>query len=151
MISNEAYMEAISESIAKGDYRFEIMLPEGITQEEAAEDGALFYRGNQLVGGYKVVHFEKGILPAVHDNQELILKQLKEKVKDQIDLTGFSGEITDERLITAVFSNGSTEYTHYILSYGQVGTQYDIWLDKTLLDQETIDSIMWGGAQLVEQ
>lgn len=150
MISNEAYMAAISESMARGDYCFEIVLPEGIIQEETAVDGALFYRGTQLVGGYKVIHFEKGILPSVHDNQELVLKQLKEEVKDQIDLTDFSGEITDERLITAVFSNGSREYTHYILSYGQAGTQYDIWLDKALLDQQEVDSIIWG-AQLVEK
>lgn len=150
MVSNEAYMAAISESMAMGDYCFEIVLPEGIIQEETAADGALFYRGTQLVGGYKVIHFEKGILPSVHDNQELVLKQLKEEVKDQIDLTDFSGEITDERLITAVFSNGSREYTHYILSYGQAGTQYDIWLDKALLDQQEVDSIIWG-AQLVEK
>lgn len=149
MISNEAYMEAISELMAKGDYRFEVELPEGITQEETAASGALFYRGDQIIGGYKVVHFEKGILPAVHDNKELILERLKEEVKDQIDLTDFSGEITDERLITAVFSNGDKEYTHYILSYGQIGTQYDLWLDKALLDEQTVNSIMWG-AKLVE-
>ena len=68
---------------------------------------------------------------------------------DQIDLSEFNGEITDEALITAVFTNGSAEYTHFILSYGQVGTQYVIWLDTATLDQATIDSVLWG-AHLVK-
>lgn len=147
-VSTEAYMDAISESLALGDYHFEVDLPDGITSTNTSSEGALFYQDGRVIGGYKVIHFEKGILPAVHDNKEMILDRLKESVMDQIDMTDFSAEITDEELITAVFSNGDKEYTHYILSYGQIGTQYDLWFDTLLLDQHTVNSIMWG-AKLV--
>jgi hypothetical protein len=93
---------------------------------------------------------EKGILPAVNDNEELILARLKEYLMDQIDLSNYSGKITDQALITAVFTSDNVEYTLFILSYGQIGTQYVIWLDTATLEQDTVDSIMWG-AQLVKK
>lgn len=148
-ISPEDHMAAIAEKIDNGEYKFEVSLPEGVTQRPMTE-GALFYLDGQVIGGYKVVHFEKGILPAVQDNKDLILARLKEYIMDQIDLSDFDGAVTNEVLITAVFTNDSKEYTHFILSYGQVGTQYVIWLDTAILDQETIDGIMWG-AQLVKK
>lgn len=148
-VSSEAYMTAIGEKIDAGEYLFEVDLPDGVAKESVTDDGALFYMNGQLIGGYKTVHFEKGILPAVQDNRDLIVERLKEYMMDQIDLSEFNGEITDEALITAVFTNGSAEYTHFILSYGQVGTQYVIWLDTATLDQATIDSVLWG-AHLVK-
>lgn len=148
-ISSEAYMTAIGEKIDAGEYRFEVDLPENVTQGSTTDNSALFYLNNQVIGGYKIVHFEKGILPAVQENSDLIVERLKEYMLDQIDLSDFNGEITDEALITAVFTNGIDEHTLFILSYGQVGTQYVIWLDTAILDQATIDSIMWG-ARLVK-
>ena len=65
-------------------------------------------------------------------------------MKDQIDLSGFDGEITDESLITAVFTSENEEYSHFILPYGQIGTQYDVWLDTKSLDQATVDTILMG-------
>lgn len=147
MVSSQAYADAVAESMAREEYKFDVILPEGIEKKGQTEDGALFYQNGQLVGGYKIIHFEKGILPAVHENQELILERLKTYLINQIDMTDFHGEIIDKSLITARFSNGETEYTHYILSYGQVGTQYDIWLDATFLDQSTVGDII-SGAQL---
>ena len=90
------------------------------------------------------MHFEKGILPAVHDNRNLIVERLREYVKDQIDLSGFDGKITDESLITAVFTSENEEYSHFILPYGQIGTQYDVWLDTKSLVQATVDTILMG-------
>ena len=143
-ISSEDYMTALGEKIDDGEYRFEVSLPEGVSQESTATDGVLFYKNGEVIGGYKVVHFEKGILPEVQDNKDLILERLKEYMNDQIDLSDFNGEITDEVLITAVFTNGSNEYTLFIRSYGQVGTQYVVWLDTAKLDQTTVESIVWG-------
>ena len=143
-ISSEDYMTAMGEKVDSGEYRFAVSLPEGFTQEPTADDGALFYRNGQMIGGYKTVHFEKGILPAVQDNRDLIVERLREYVKDQINLSGFDGKITDESLITAVFKSGNEEYSHFILPYGQVGTQYDIWLDTKNLDQSTVDTILMG-------
>ena len=143
-ISSEDYMAAMGEKIDSGEYRFDVSLPEGMTKEPTADDGALFYRNGQMIGGYKTVHFEKGILPAVHDNRNLIVERLREYVKDQIDLSGFDGEITDESLITAVFTSENEEYSHFILPYGQIGTQYDVWLDTKSLDQATVDTILMG-------
>lgn len=148
-VSSEAYMTAIGEKIDAGEYQFEVDLPEGVAQESVTDDGALFYIDGQVIGGYKTVHFEKGILPAVQENGGLIVERLKEYMRDQIDLSEFNGEITDEALITVAFTNGSDEYTLFILSYGQVGTQYVIWLDTANLNQTTVDSIMWG-AHLVK-
>jgi hypothetical protein len=148
-ISSEQHMEAIAGKIDNGEYTFAVNLPDVITQEQAS-DGSLFYMAGQLIGGYKVVHFEKGILPAVNDNEELILARLKEYLMDQIDLSNYSGKITDQALITAVFTSDNVEYTLFILSYGQIGTQYVIWLDTATLEQDTVDSIMWG-AQLVKK
>lgn len=147
-ISSEDYMTALGGKIDNGEYRFAVTLPEHISQKPAT-DGTLFYKDGQVIGGYKVVHFEKGILPAVQDNKDLIVSRLKEYMMDQIDLSDFNGEIADEVLITAVFTNGSDEYSHFIHSYGQVGTQYVIWLDTANLDQTTINSIVWG-AQIIK-
>lgn len=143
-ISSEDYMAAMGEKIDSGEYRFDVSLPEGMAKEPTADDGALFYRNGQMIGGYKTVHFEKGILPAVHDNRNLIVERLREYVKDQIDLSGFDGEITDESLITAVFTSENEEYSHFILPYGQIGTQYDVWLDTKSLDQATVSTILMG-------
>lgn len=148
-VSSEAYMTAIGEKIDAGEYRFEVDLPESIAKSATTDNGALFYLNDQVIGGYKIVHFEKGILPAVQENSGLIVERLREYMMDQIDLSDFNGDITDDALITAVFTNGSDEYTLFILSYGQIGTQYVIWLDTEILDQATIDSIMWG-ARLVK-
>lgn len=142
MVSTQALADAIAESMAQKEYMLEVILPDGIVEKDQTEDGALFYQNGNLVGGYKTVHFEKGILPAVHENQNMILEHLKECLIDQIDLTEYSGEIIDEVFITARFSNGDTEYTHYILTCGQVGTQYDIWFNEKLLDSSTVTSII---------
>ena len=142
MVSTQALADAIAESMAQKEYMLEVILPDGIVEKDQTEDGALFYQNGNLVGGYKTVHFEKGILPAVHENQNMILEHLKECLIDQIDLTEYSGEIIDEVFITARFSNGDTEYTHYILTYGQVGTQYDIWFNEKLLDSSTVTGII---------
>lgn len=148
MISTQAFADAVAESMAQKEYQFEVTLPSGIVERDSSDDGALFYQNGNLVGGYKTIHFEKGILPEVHKNQNLILDRLKEYLMDQIDLSGFSGEIIDEVRITARFSNGDIEYTHYILSFGQVGTQYDIWFNEKLLDSSTVTSII-SNAELV--
>lgn len=148
-ISSQAYADAVAESMAKNEYQFEITLPSNIKSEEQTEEGALFYENGQLVGGYKIIHFEKGILPEAQKNQDIILSRLKEYLADQVDLTEFSGEIFDDGLITVEFRNDDTVYTHYLLSYGQVGTQYDIWVDKNKLNQNTINSII-AGAELVQ-
>lgn len=148
MVSTQALADTIAESMAQKEYQLEVVLPAGIVEKDQTEDGALFYQNDNLVGGYKTIHFEKGILPAVHENQNMILEHLKEYLIDQIDLTEYSGEIIDEVFITARFSNGDTEYTHYILTYGQVGTQYDIWFNEKLLDSNTVTSII-SNAQLV--
>lgn len=148
MISTQAFADSIAESMAQEKYQLEVILPAGIVEKDQTEDGALFYQNGNLVGGYKTIHFEKGILPAVHENQNLILESLKEYLMDQIDLSDYSGEIIDEALITARFNNGDTEYTHYILSYGQVGTQYDIWFNEKMIDSNTVTSII-SKAQLV--
>lgn len=150
MISSQAYADAIAESMANEEYQFEVVLPEGIVLGDQTEDGALFYQNGQLVGGYKTIYFEKGILPAVHENQELIIERMKEYLADQIDLAAFTGEIIDEGLITVRFSNGTTEYTHYIMTYGQVGIQYDIWFDENILNKNTVNNIIWG-AKLIKQ
>ncbi len=150
MISSQAYADAIAESMASEEYQFEVVLPEGIVLGDQTDDGALFYQNGQLVGGYKTIYFEKGILPAVHENQELIIERMKEYLADQIDLSAFTGEIIDEGLITVRFSNGTTEYTHYIMTYGQVGIQYDIWFDENILNKNTVNNIIWG-AKLIKQ
>jgi len=148
MISTQALADSIAESMAQKEYQLDVLLPAGIVEKDQTEAGALFYQNGNLVGGYKTIHFEKGILPAVHENQNLILESLKEYLMDQIDLSDYSGEIIDEVFITARFSNGDTEYTHYILTYGQVGTQYDIWFNEKLLDSNTVTSII-SNAQLI--
>lgn len=148
MISTQALADSIAESMAQKEYQLDVLLPAGIVEKDPTEAGALFYQNGNLVGGYKTIHFEKGILPAVHENQNLILESLKEYLMDQIDLSDYSGEIIDEVFITARFSNGDTEYTHYILTYGQVGTQYDIWFNEKLLDSNTVTSII-SNAQLI--
>lgn len=150
MISSQAYADAMAESMANEEYQFEVVLPEGIVLGDQTEDGALFNQNGQLVGGYKTIYFEKGILPAVHENQELIIERMKEYLADQIDLAAFTGEIIDEGLITVRFSNGTTEYTHYIMTYGQVGIQYDIWFDENILNKNTVNNIIWG-AKLIKQ
>ena len=148
-ISSQAYADAVAESMAKNEYQFEITLPSNIKSEEQTEEGALFYENGQLVGGYKVIHFEKGILPEAQKNQDIILSRLKEYLADQVDLTEFSGEVFDDGLITVEFRNNDIVYTHHLLSYGQVGTQYDIWVDKNKLNKDTINSIV-AGAELVK-
>lgn len=148
MVSNQAYADAIAESMAQEEYRLDITLPEGLCTKDETEDGALFYQNGQLVGGYKVIHFEKGILSNVDENHDMILECLREYLADQVNLTNFSGEIIiEEGLITAQFSDGEIEYTHYILSYGQIGTQYDIWFDESKIDQNSVKNIIYG-AQL---
>ena len=87
-------------------------------------------------------HFEKGILPSVQENHDLILERMREYLKDQIDLTDFSGEIISEAPITVQFRNSETEYTHYILSYGQVGTQYDVWFERGKVEEDAIQFII---------
>lgn len=141
-ISSQAYADAIAESMAQEEYRFDLALPSGIRCEEQTEAGALLYQKDALVGGYKVIHFEKGILPSVQENHDLILERMREYLKDQIDLTDFSGEIISEAPITVQFRNSETEYTHYILSYGQVGTQYDVWFERGKVEEDAIQFII---------
>lgn len=141
-ISSQAYADAIAESMAQEEYRFDLALPSGIRCEEQTESGALLYQKEALVGGYKVIHFEKGILPSVQENHDLILERMREYLKDQIDLTAFSGEIISESPITIQFRSSATEYTHHILSYGQVGTQYDIWFEEGQLEEDAIQFII---------
>lgn len=150
MISSQAYADAIAESMAAEGYQFEIALPAGIVQREQTEDGALFYQNGQLVGGYKTVHFENGFRNSVEENQELVIERLKGYLADQIDLTSFTGEIIDDGMIVVRFTNGSTEYTHYVINYGQGGTQYDMWFDENILDKNTVNNIVWG-SKLVKQ
>lgn len=150
MISSQAYADAIAESMAAEDYQFKIVLPAGIVLGDQTEDGALLYQNGQLVGGYKTVYFENGFRNSVEENQELVIERLKGYLDDQIDLSAFTGEIIDEGLIIVKFTNGSTEYTHYVISYGQDGTQYDMWFDESILNKNTVDYIVWG-SQLVKQ
>lgn len=146
-VSSEAYMTAIGKEIDSGDMEFVVELPDGLTQTSVT-DGALFHQMERTIGGYKVVHFEKGILPEAEKNQAMILGQLQNDLRDQIDLSEFDGEITAQGLITAEFAKDGSAYAVYILSYGQVGTQYVIWLDTAALDQAIADSIVQG-AQIV--
>ena len=131
------------------EYTFEVRLPEGISQEPTGEDGALFYQESKLIGGYQVVHFEDSILLAVEENQERILTELREYMENQVDLSGFEGEITgqeritEERTITA-FTNGEQMYSLFILSYGQLETQYVVWVDSSALEQSVVEEILWG-------
>ena len=142
MISQEAMNAAISQSMAQKNYRFVPVLPAGMTQQNVTEDGALYYQGEQLIGGYKVVHFENGILPAAKENLDFIVSQLITAVKEQMDFTGYETALVGEQLPTIAFRKGDCEYTHYIYTFGQAGTQYDIWLDTTILDDEEAISIV---------
>lgn len=145
-LTNEEYADAIAESMAKEEYDFVFDLPNGITRNNISEDSALLYKDGIVIGGYKTVHFEKGILPAAKENQQIILDYLRENVMKEIDPGDFNAEITnDSVVITAEFSNDSKKYTHNILSYGQVGTQYDLWFDAAALDQTTRANILWSG------
>lgn len=150
MISSQAYADAIAESMAAEDYQFELALPTGIVLGDQTEDGALLYQNGQLVGGYKTVYFENGFRNSVEENQELVIERLKGYLADQIDLSAFTGEIIDDGLILVRFTNESTEYTHYVINYGQGGTQYDMWFDENILNKNTIDYIVWG-SQLIKQ
>ena len=146
MVSTQAYADAIAESMAQEEYQFVVTLPEGMDCQKETNEGALFYQGAKLVGGYKIIHFEKGILPAASENHDLIVSRIKEYLSDQIDLSDFSGKVDDEGLITVQF-NGVV-YTHYLLTYGQVGTQYDVWFDDSQVEQDTVNAII-DGANLV--
>lgn len=142
-ISNEEYMEALNAAMEGKEYVLEMTLPEGITREDTSDTSARLYRDGQVVGGYQTVHFEEGVLPQAQENREQILSYLEQNVMSQIDDAEMSGEIVDEELITVVFSNETKEYTHYILYYGQLGTQYDLWFDTSLLEEETAQQILW--------
>lgn len=148
MVSNQAYADAIAESMAQEEYQFVVPLPEGMDCQKETNEGALFYQGVKLVGGYKIIHFEKGILPAASENHDLIVSRIKEYLSDQIDLSDFSGKVNDEGLITVQFSGDGVVYTHYLLTYGQVGTQYDVWFDESQVEQDTVNAIV-DGAYLV--
>ncbi len=146
MVSNEQYNDAIAESMAQEEYEFTVTMPQGYTQTEVT-DGAMFYRDGELVGGHKVIHFEKGILPDLETNRDLVLSRLTEDLKDQVDMTGFDGTLDKKGFITATFTKDDKEYTHYITSYGQVGTQYDLWFDTSLLTEDEVNAILFS-AQL---
>lgn len=145
-LTNEEYADAIAESMAKEEYDFVFDLPNGITRNNISEDSALLYKDGIVIGGYKTVHFEKGILPAAKENQQIILDYLRENVMNEIESGDFNAEITNDNVvITAEFSNDNKTYIHNILSYGQVGTQYDLWFDAAALDQTTRANILWSG------
>ena len=64
----------------------------------------------------------------------------------QIVLSEYQGEIIADMPITLRFTNQGAENTHYILSYGQIGTQYDLWFDSKVLDEDTIAQIIQHAA-----
>lgn len=138
IISSEVYNAAIAESMAKETYRFVIPLSEGFTREDTSDSAALLYQNGKLVGGYNIVHFEKGILPNIQENQQMVIDTLWKDIQSTIDATELHGELTNEGLITIVFSNEETEYTHYILSFGQIGTQYDLWFQTSEVPESAI-------------
>lgn len=142
-VSSEKVNEAIAESMAQEEYEFTVTMPQGYTQTKVT-DGAMFYRDSELVGGHKVIHFEKGILPDLETNRDLVLSRLTEDLKDQVDMTGFDGTLSHTTgPIIAVFENDGQQYTHYIFGYGQVGTQYDLWFDTSLLTEDEVNAIMY--------
>ena len=141
-ISTEDFMNAISKEMDKHTYQFTVDLPSQLLMEQVGDDGAVFLRDGSIVGGYKVVHFEKGILPKVHENRDIVLQRIVDDLSAQIALDEYQGEIIADMPITLRFTNQGAENTHYILSYGQIGTQYDLWFDSKVLGEETIDQIV---------
>ncbi len=146
IISTEEAMAALNEAMKDVDYTILVTLPAGMTAETVSDECTLYYMDGEVVGGCTTVHFEEGILPEVRENQELILSYLQENVMAQVSQEEFDAEITDEALITAVFSNDEETYTHYILYYGKLGTQNDLWFKTSVLDQQTAESILWSAS-----
>lgn len=145
-ISNEDFMNAISKEMDKHTYQFTVDLPSQLLMERVEDDGAVFLQNGNIVGGYKVIHFEKGILPKVHENQDVVLQRIVDDLSAQIVLSEYQGEIIADMPITLRFTNQGAENTHYILSYGQIGTQYDLWFDSKVLDEDTIAQIIQHAA-----
>lgn len=141
-ISTEDFMNAISKEMDKHTYQFAVDLPSQLHMEQEEDDGAVFLQNGNIVGGYKVIHFEKGILPKVHENRDIVLQRIVDDLSALIALDEYQGEIIADMPITLRFTNQGAENTHYILSYGQIGTQYDLWFDSKALDGETIDQIV---------
>lgn len=141
-MSTEDFMNAISKEMDKHTYQFTVDLPSQLLMEQVEDDGAVFLQNGNIVGGYKVIHFEKGILPKVHENRDIVLQRIVDDLSAQIALDEYQGEIIADMPITLRFTNQGAENTHYILSYGQIGTQYDLWFDSKVLDEETIDQIV---------
>lgn len=148
-ITTEDFMNAISKEMEKHTYQFTVDLPSQLHMEQVGDDGAVFLQNGNIVGGYKVIHFEKGILPKVHENRDIVLQRIVDDLSAQIALDEYQGEIIADMPITLRFTNQGAENTHYILSYGQIGTQYDLWLDSKALDEKTIDQIVQN-ARLVK-
>lgn len=73
-ISTEDFMNAISKEMDKHTYQFTVDLPSQLLMEQAEDDGAVFLQNGNIVGGYKVIHFEKGILATVYKGN--IIKNL---------------------------------------------------------------------------
>lgn len=145
-ISSEDFMNAISKEMDNHTYQFTVDLPSQLLMEQVEDDGAVFLQNGNIVGGYKVIHFEKGILPKIHENQDVVLQRIVDDLSAQIELNEYQGEIIAEMPITLRFTNQGAENTHYILSYGQIGTQYDLWFDSKVLDEETITQIIQHAA-----
>ena len=139
-------MNAISKEMDKHTYQFTVDLPSQLLMERVEDDGAVFLQNGNIVGGYKVIHFEKGILPNIHGNQDVVLQQIVDDLSAQIVLSEYQGEIIADMPITLRFTNQGAENTHYILSYGQIGTQYDLWFDSKVLDEDTIAQIIQHAA-----
>ncbi len=141
-ITTEDFMNALSKEMEKHTYQFTVDLPSQLLMEQVGDDGAVFSQNGNIVGGYKTVHFEKGILPKVHENRDIVLRRIVDDLSAQIDLKEYQGEIIADMPITIRFTNQGAENTHYILTYGQIGTQYDLWFDSKALDEKTIDQIV---------
>ena len=141
-ITTEDFMNARSKEMEKHTYQFTVDLPSQLLMEQVEDDGAVFLQNGNIVGGYKVIHFEKGILPKVHENRDIVLRRIVDDLSAQIALDEYQGEIIADMPITLRFTNQGAENTHYILSYGQIGTQYDLWFDSKALDEKTIDQIV---------
>lgn len=137
----QADLEAVAKSMEGKNYQLSVDLPGGTVTRPVGPHGALFFANEESttpIGGYEILHFQKGILPNAEENKALIMDTLKDSLMDSFDFSEYTGDMTDTKWITVVFSKGEHAYTHQILFFGQNETQYDLWFDNNLLDADTM-------------
>lgn len=107
-----------------------------------SDSSCLIKREGEIIGGYTVADFRKGVLTDPSANEEEIIKTLVNSVSSQIDLTGFDAVVSQDFYIKVVFTSAEREYEHYIIYFSDVDTYYDIWFDSSQVDAETVMQIV---------